>query len=153
MKKWIPITILLILSANFLFAQSGGERPVRQRLKAQRVAFITERIDLTPSEAEKFWPMYNQFENDKKDIQKKYTHNKRLVNMSDEELEKQLLDGFTRDQELLELKKSYFSKFKKIISVRKIAMLQVAEKEFRKSIVDKLKENRGNRPNQNRQNK
>ena len=149
MKKWISIAILLFLGANLLSAQ---DVPGRQRLKAQRVAFITERIDLTPEEAEKFWPLFNQFENDKKDIQKKYKNPKRIANMTDEEIEKQLLDSIAKDQELLDLKKSYFSKFKKVISVRKIAMLQVAEKEFRRSIVDKLKENRGNRMNRNRRN-
>jgi len=151
MKKWIPIMILFFLSANFIFAQDGQNQR-RQRLKAQRVAFITERIDLTPGEAEKFWSLYNQMEKDKRVIQKKYRNTKRLENMTDEELEKQLLKNFSKDQELLDLKKSYFPKFKKVISVRKIAMLNVAEREFRKSIVNKIKENRGNRPNRNRQN-
>ena len=150
MKKWIPVLILFFLSANLIFAQDESNHPQRrQRLKAQRVAFITERIDLTPNEAEEFWPMFNQFENEKNVIQKKYKNKKRLVNMTDEELEKHLLNNFTKDQELLDLKKSYFSKFKDIISIRKIAMLAVAEREFRKSIVNKLN---GNRPRRNRQN-
>ena len=86
MKKWIPVIILFFLSANMMFAQSidtdATERQGMKKLKAQRVAFITERIDLTPEEAEKFWPMYNQFENDKKKIQEKFKRQKRVVNMT-----------------------------------------------------------------------
>ena len=154
MKKWIPVMILLFLSANFIFAQDGpNQSDRRQRLKAQRVAFITERIDLTPAEAEKFWPLYNQMEQEKRAIQKKYRSTKRLANMTDAELEKQLLNNLAKDQKLLDLKKSYLPKFKKIVSVRKVVTLQVAEQEFRRSIVNKIKGNRGNRPNRDRQNK
>jgi len=153
MKKWIPVIILFFLSASMMFAQSVdtdmSERQGMKKIKAQRVAFITERIDLTPEEAEEFWPMYNQFENDKKGIQEKYKRKKRVVNMTDQELEKHMLDSFARDQEVLDLKKSYFQKFKKILPVRKLAMFQIAEKEFRKNIVGKLKENRGRRRGRN----
>lgn len=151
MKKMIPVIILLMLSAS-VFAQSVDVEPNRagqgkQRLKAQRVAFITERIDLTPEEAEKFWPMYNQFEKDKLAIQKKYKRQARLTEMTDEQLEKHMEDTFTRDQEVLDLEKTYFQKFKKIIPIKKVAMFQVAEREFKRSIVNKFKGNRNQRRN------
>jgi len=149
MKKWIPVIILLVISAS-MFAQNTEASRVKQgkqRIKAQRVAFITERIDLTPEEAEKFWPMYNQFENEKLVVQKKYKRQEKLVNMTDEELKKHMSNTFARDQELLDLKKSYYQKFEKIIPIKKLAMFQVAEREFKRNIVNKFKGNRNQRKN------
>ena len=146
MKNWIfviPMFIGIFLGTiNVIAAQDG---PVRQKLKAQRVAFISERIDLMPEEAEKFWPLYNQFEADKKGIHKNYKAQKKLVDMTDKELEQHTLDNFKKEQELLDLKKAYFQKFKSVLPVRKIAMLQVAEKEFRQTIVNRLRGQRKER--------
>ena len=59
MKK-IFITLLIIMfGLSNLVAQ--GER--REKLKAYKTAFITEKLELTPAEAEKFWPVYNNYEN------------------------------------------------------------------------------------------
>ena len=40
----------------------GGKNDWREKIKAEKVAFLTTRMDLTPQEAEKFWPVYNQLE-------------------------------------------------------------------------------------------
>ena len=32
----------------------------RERLESFRIQFITKKLDLTPAEAEKFWPVYNE---------------------------------------------------------------------------------------------
>lgn len=149
MKKYIFVIILFFVCASMLAqdVQVNRVEQGKERLKAQRVAFLTERIDLSPDEAEKFWPMFNQFENDKKALHKKYKRQKRVTEMTDVEVEKYMLDLFEKDQELLDLKKAYFQKFKKILPVKKLAMLQVAEREFKRSIVNKVRENRGRRRN------
>ena len=66
MKKslYIPLTLLsifLLACVNMLNAQPpGGELPA-ERLKGLRIAFFSEKLDLTPTEAEKFWPVYNAY--------------------------------------------------------------------------------------------
>jgi len=141
-KKITIVLVLVFLFTESLFAQ---KEQGRAKIEAQKVAYITKRLELTSKEAEIFWPLYNEFELEKKAINRKYKPNKKLMLMSDEELEQQMLSMFEKDQELLDNKKTFFNKMKAKFPIRKIAMLQVAEKEFRNSIIDKWKENRQER--------
>ena len=62
---WISFLLALILCANTSFAQKGnGDK--KERIKAYRVAFMTEELALTPEESEKFWPLYNEFKRARK---------------------------------------------------------------------------------------
>lgn len=59
MKKWI---MMLMLPFTVLAQEEPARDPrARQRIEAARIAFITERLGLTPEEAEKFWPVYREF--------------------------------------------------------------------------------------------
>jgi hypothetical protein len=61
MKNWILVTGLVILGSGYSLAQ-GRPAEAAQRVRAMKVAFITERMNLTPEEAEKFWPLQKAFE-------------------------------------------------------------------------------------------
>jgi hypothetical protein len=55
------IYILIIVPLLFLFQLSfGQDRDARQKIESARIALITERLGLTPEQAEKFWPIYNE---------------------------------------------------------------------------------------------
>jgi hypothetical protein len=54
-------TQLLSLLLLFCLPAMAQKDKIRERIKAQRIAFITQRLALTPDEAQKFWPVYNQF--------------------------------------------------------------------------------------------
>lgn len=53
----IPFLFLIFFSFSG-FAQS--ERG--QKIKAMKTAFLTQELSLTPTEAEKFWPVYNKYD-------------------------------------------------------------------------------------------
>lgn len=142
MKKLVLGILLVILFTASSFAQ---KRQGGKRMEAQKVAFITNYIDLSPEEAETFWPTYKQFQKDKVQINKKYKLQKRLADMNEEELEEQILLDFQKDQEQLDLKKEYFKKMKEVLPIRKIAMLRVAEREFRNTVLETIKERRKER--------
>ena len=148
MKKYILGFCLFCLCTASLFAQPGDRS--NKKIEAQKVAYITNRLDLNASESAEFWPVYNQFQKDKKAITRKYMSKYRLENMTDAELEKQMMSNFMKDQELLDLKKDYFGKLKKVLSIRKIATLQVAEREFKATILDMMKERRKERQKRRR---
>ena len=59
-KKLYPI-LFLFLSFNF-YAQGERFKEKREQIKAMKVAFLTTELNLTSSEAEKFWPIYNTFD-------------------------------------------------------------------------------------------
>lgn len=142
MKKYILGLCLFCLCTASLVAQPDR---ANAKIEAQKVAYITNRLDLNAEESAKFWPVYNQFQKDRKAISRKYKSKQRIENMTDAELEKQMMSNFKKDQELLDLKKTHFEKLKNVLSIRKIATLHVAEREFKNTILDMMKERRKER--------
>ena len=143
MKEFILGLCFVCFCAASLFAQPGNR--TNAKIEAQKVAYITNRLDLTTGESAEFWPIYNQFQKDRKATNRKYKSKQRIENMSDAELEAQMMGNFKKDQELLDLKKTYFEKLKEVLSIRKIATLHEAEREFKTTILDMMKERRKDR--------
>ena len=90
MKEFILGLCLICICTSNLFAQPGGR--ANAKIEAQKVAYITNRLDLTTEESAEFWPIYNQLQKDRKAINRKYKRKQRIENMSDAELEKQMMD-------------------------------------------------------------
>ncbi len=83
--------ILLILPAILIGLQASGQNPNMERLKAYKIAFFTKRLNLTPQEAEKFWPVYNEYQDMKNKIQLERqvinrNFNLNELNMTDKEM-------------------------------------------------------------------
>ncbi|MFM9074653.1 MAG: hypothetical protein ACKORJ_03680, partial [Bacteroidota bacterium] len=67
MKKYLFLTMALVTLASTAWSQEPDGPPptgkARERIEAARAAVITERLGLTPDQAEKFWPIYHEFAN------------------------------------------------------------------------------------------
>ena len=117
------------------FAQPGNGMTKKEQKEAQRIAFLTEKLALTPAEAEKFWPVYREYKKAQVDLRKNDKPKKpggKVAEMTDEELEKLLDDMITFKQKELDLKKKYHEKFKTILPIKKVAKLYHAEEQFKK---------------------
>jgi len=107
-----------------------------EKFKAKKVAFITEAINLTPAEAEKFWPVYNEFEKKKFSIMQEHRDLEnslkgKIEDLSDEkyiELSKKLVSFQKLEGDLF---LEYNDKFLKILPPKKVVQLYVAEMEFK----------------------
>lgn len=104
---------------------SAQENPNQQgeKVQALKIAFITQKLQLTSTEAEKFWPVYNQYENEIKSL--------RSNNQNGDVLE--------NEEKLLNIRKKYKPSFEKIIGPEKVNQLFSAEKEFRNVLIKRLK--------------
>jgi len=135
MKK---ITLaLLILGTSFgSIAQEKGKEIKRENKKAEKIAFISTKLELTAAEAEKFWPVYNESEAEFKLLKKEHRaamgEKKKISEMSDGEVEKLLYTGLEIQQKELEIRKKYLVKFKEVLPIKKVAKLTRIEHEFRK---------------------
>lgn len=142
MKKLILIISILGISAGTLYAQDdipeGG--PGAERIHAAKVAYITDRLKLTPTESEKFWPLYNQYEAEQRKIRQKYRPNRDLSIIPDNELDRFMTDQFEMEEQLLRLKRDYFGRMKNTLAIRKLAMLPRAEREFNMQLLRKMQE-------------
>lgn len=154
MKTRIIITLGIVLGLlTTTFAQKGerGDRGDRkEEKKAQRIAFITERLALTPDESKVFWPVYEQRNEERKTAIKaikgdrKENPRKKLEEMSDAEV-KTLLDNMIKvKQTELDIQKKYNDKFLSILPPKKVAKLYHVEREFKKHRKDQRPERRDN---------
>jgi hypothetical protein len=139
MKKWIVASVLF---GAFLLALPQVTQ-AQDRIRALKVAFITDKLKLSPEESEKFWPVYNQYEAEHKRIRQKYRSEQDLNTLSDQEVERAVLDRFDMEEELIKLKRDYFQRMKGFMAVRKIALLQRSEQEFNKELLRRIQEARG----------
>ena len=135
MKK-ITLALLFLGTSLGSIAQEKGKEIKRENKKAEKIAFISTKLELTAAEAEKFWPVYNASEAEFKLLKKEHKaamgEKKKISEMSDNEVEKLLDTGLEIQQKELEIRKKYLVKFKEVLPIKKVAKLTRIEHEFRK---------------------
>ena len=125
-----------------MFAQrtAPGLKPEsRQRIEAQRIGFITQRLQLTPDDATKFWPIYNEYKAQLKDMRDDFERPD-LMNVSDDEANAIIERHLQQEQKRLEMKRSLFNKLRSVVGAKKVLLLQSAEKEFNRELMRKANE-------------
>lgn len=126
-----------------IVAQAQPDRKQFQdKIDAQRTAFITTRLSLTPAEAEKFWPIYNEFRLAMKDVKQEKRPDKRPEDMSDKEADEFLAEALEAEQREFELKKNLVQKLRTVLPSHKIVMLFRAEEAFKKQLLDEMRDRR-----------
>jgi hypothetical protein len=133
MKK-LYILIIFIGIAGFAKAQEELPSEKRQQdIEALKVAFISKELDLTPGEAQKFWPVYNQYSKELK------------TTIKDE------ADVLVRDEKVLNLRKRYRDQFTTILGQQRMNRIFNAEGRFRQLLIKSMRnQNQRNRPLQRR---
>lgn len=129
-------------------AQTAGDKPAQsgaERVKALKVAFITQELKLTPEEAEKFWPIYNEYQDKREVVRNQLAENRRKVKeqaetLSADELMKLADQEMVLRQQDLDLQKEMHEKLKKVLPAKKLAQLYVAEEDFKKELLKMLKD-------------
>lgn len=125
--------------------KKGKHSEKRENIEAMKVAFITQKLNLTPEEAQQFWPVYNQYHDKLQELRKKRKlENKEakenIDEMTDKEVE-QLVDAeIAFRQKETDLQKEYHAKFKSVLPIKKVAKLYHAEEQFKRVLLDKLKD-------------
>jgi Spy/CpxP family protein refolding chaperone len=142
----IPLFFVLLVSTNSIFAQGGGgKQEKRENIEAMKIAFITKKLDLTPQEAQQFWPVYNQYSDKTVELRKKRRQDNREARqnfdeLSDKEVEQLVNNDIATRQKELDLQKEYNEKFKAVLPIKKVAKLYAAEEQFKVVLINKLKD-------------
>ena len=102
-----------------------------ERIQALKIAFITQRLELSSEEAQRFWPIYNNYENELKQLN----------------MENRGGDVIDNEERVLNLRKRYRSEFVRVLGQPKMGKLFTAEKDFRSALLRRLR----NPQNQQRQ--
>lgn len=121
--------LLLILSVFFCLQTAIAQEDVnqspekkQQNIEALKVAFISKELELTPEEAQKFWPVYNQY-------------SKEMISTfkaGDE-------DVLERDEKVLNVRKRYREQFSKVLGDQRVNRMFGAETRFRQLLIKAMR--------------
>lgn len=134
MKKYILVLALLAGSISIAFAQEtqpADEITRQEKIRSLYVAYVTQQLQLTPDEAQKFWPVHTQFENEVKGVNKD-------------------LPELPRQQLVLDIKKKYQTNFIKILGNNRCERFFRMNDEFKRKLRERVQNQRKNphRPDQ-----
>ena len=131
------LTLQLLISLS-TFAQ----RPNKDKIKALKIAHITEQLDLTEKEAQAFWPIYNANEEARQKLREASRGDKRikLDGLTEAQAKEHLEARFKMDEERFKLQKEYYTKLLNILSAKKIIKLFEADHSFRRKMIDQFKQ-------------
>ena len=131
MQKFLLMVMLVLGTATLTFAQNEEQKRDGGRIEALKIAYLTKKLDLTPEEAQKFWPIYNE-----------YTKEIRKTRMDARKNQEKEIDT---EEKLLNIRKKYDGEFAKAISKEKVNTFFRAEKEFGTLLQKELMERRQQR--------
>jgi len=134
--KKIVLTILLLASTQF-FAQKSYDN---ERIKSLKIAFITERLDLSSKEAQVFWPIYNEYQENREALRQRERSQIRSKirdseNLTEKEANELLRQYLSFEEEEEELDKNFIQKVTKVISAKKTLLLLRSEEEFKRQLI------------------
>lgn len=142
MRRLSIIIFIMYVSISFGYAQS---KEAMKRIESARIALITERLGLTPDQAEKFWPVYREFNEQRRNLRMELRNARQGVDMSNisEEKSKELMNmAFDIKQRELNLEKQYGKRMQNVISNQQLLQLRNAEKDFQQMLLKRLQNER-----------
>lgn len=142
MKTNKLVLALLLLISFSVTAQSTK----KEKVKALKIAYLTNHLSLTTSEAEKFWPVYNSYEktqyelrHEKMELIRKKLDSQNVEDLSDKEAQALLKQIEETEEEMYLNRKKFMTALKSILSPVKILKLKKAEDDFNKSLLKQYK--------------
>lgn len=147
--RFKPILLFLIASILVSFACKSKHEKSEEMLNAEKIAFFTQKLNLTPQESEKFWPVYNEYWErknqifDNKRTAMKYC-SKNLETMSDVEITKYADMYVNFQKQESDLLIEFNEKFKQVLPPKKVFKFYQTDYDFKTYLLHQIK-NSGNK--------
>lgn len=160
MKRLISLVCLALLLAGTAFAQKGNWR---EKVRADKVAFLSTELELSEAEAQAFWPVYNEVEATRREAFKLSSEAckalKKALESGEGDINALLDDYLKKRDEARDTDKAAIARYKKVLPADKVAKYVLAEENFRHRQIGKVRNDndqggrfgKGQHPNQNRQ--
>lgn len=143
-KLMILLACTALFTAPALAQQEDKDKEKADRIESYKIAFITEKLELTPKEAAAFWPVYNEYNDQLKKLRTKDKERTKAyrekTTPTDQDAEKYINEHMAFKQQELELQKKYMAEFKKVLPMAKVARLVSLEQEFKMKLLHSLKD-------------
>lgn len=146
MKRLLTICLLAAISLG-AFAQDkehNHREKMAEKFQADKVAFLSQKMDLSVKEAEAFWPIYNEYSKASEEVHKAIMDAVGKIHkaeeLSDAEASAAIDALLAAQKKENELQSQYTEKFKKVLPVKKVAAFFAAEDAFRKHLFRQFKD-------------
>ncbi|WP_373512754.1 hypothetical protein [Persicitalea sp.] len=142
-KIWLLAGLLLtVLSFPSTYAQAQGRNEGEmKKIQDAKVAIITNRLSLTPEQSKDFWPIYNEFSQKKREMNRSMRQlvKGKGIDASDDQAMNSLKEVQDLKQKQVELEKEYQDRFLTVISPKQLTELYSAERDFNEMLLQRLK--------------
>lgn len=146
------LALFTLLSAS---AQVKMRKENRNKIKALKIAYITDQLSLSEKEAEKFWPVYNAHEEilhqfrmvERNKIRKNIRDKGGLSSLSSKDAELMLSQMMDLEKNIYEANQKFRKKLLKFLPHKKILKLEYAERGFKREMFERLKRRKKQRMN------
>ncbi len=146
MKTIINFLFLAIISVSVM-AQDEDITPrdqkAQDKIRAARIAFITERLELSPEEAERFWPVYREFATKRQELRQQFDQVRKNPNPNQtaEQHNNTLVElSLKIKQQELDLERDYSKRILNVIPAQKLMALKRAEDDFRRLLIQQIQQ-------------
>lgn len=137
---------MLFLLPTITMAQRGGER--NNEIDSYRIAYLTQKLDLTAEEAKVFWPIYNDWQKEQKALRKERAQKMisfrkitEIEELSDTEIQTLITNDFSFKQRDLNLDKKYYYKLKSSLPIKIVGKYYRAQEAFKRELLAKYRNN------------
>jgi hypothetical protein len=142
--KYTFTLFCLLLGLLPIYGQPGGRISDNEQLKAQRATYITQRLQLTSEEATYFWSNFNDYELEREALEQAYQAKTKGQATTEAEAERQIEARFQLDEDLLALRRRFYTRVKDRVPSTKLVLLPQVEREFKKSLLQRLEQRKQN---------
>lgn len=142
MKQLIIALFMLMPALSFAQGPRGGD----EKIEAAKVAFFTQKLDLSADEAKVFWPLYNAYQKEQNTLRasrreqmisfRKVTE---IDDLSDTEIQSLILNDFDFRQKDLNIEKKYYAKFKSSLPIKVVGKFYRAQEAFKKELLSRFR--------------
>ena len=153
MKKGLFLCITLLFAATLVGTAQKKGKHTYEKIKTLKINFISSELNLSPEVAEKFWPIYNEYEkanhqlrsSSLKKIKEEVKNNGSIEELTDEQAIELSNKFLAITDQYAENKRTTFKELEEVLSPKQLLQLHFAEIEFNYKVLRKLnKEKREN---------
>lgn len=146
--------LFVMMLSGLAFAAQAQNDEARQRIESAKIALISERLGLSPEDAQQFWPIYNEYSRKRRENHREFAEARRRFNpetATEEETKAMLELGQRVKERQLDLEKEYSNRMLKVLDSKQLMSLHNAERDFKKMLLDRLDQRRRQQQNSNEQ--
>ncbi|GCD80419.1 hypothetical protein [Schleiferia thermophila] len=142
------IALLIVLNLNTFAQPDKAWLRAKERIENMRIGIISTRLNMTTAEAEKFWPIYNEYRR-KLDkihqeriqlIEEGLNNSDSITSLSDNDAEKLMSEILKLNEENAKIQIEYYKKFSRLIGPKRAIDLYLSEIHFKRKLMREMRE-------------